>query len=307
VRASRGVGRESQTARWCLPSRALIKEKARLLSHHFAQAFSGDEEAVHQLRVEGRRLRVAVALVSHNPEGRRTKRIRRLLQGLIRTAGASRDLDVLFEIYDQHIKQIPARTPEQTCLRRRLADARRRGRLHMVDGLLDLPICQLRADLRELAARGGSPIPVVDERIQALAFREGKVLAEGFASLGARLDPEALHGLRRRVRRLRYGVEVAQAIVDDENKGAIKPWKTLQDLIGTIHDHAVLAEWLQKQATGDRRRGKRRLAAAALAEAAWARATMVGLHDHFVASRPGAIVARGLSLIERPAAQAQAQ
>jgi CHAD domain-containing protein len=304
VRASRRA--DSDHARWSRPSCELIKNKVRLLFGHFPGAFAGDEESVHQLRVESRRLRVALALVSDNPAGRRTKRARRLLQELIRTAGTSRDLDVLFEIYDEHLKQAPARTPEQTSLRRRLADARRRGRLRMLDALLDLEICQLRADLRELVARGGSPIPVVDERIHELAAREGEALVEGFANIGAQLDPEALHGLRRRARRLRYSVEVAQAIVDDEDKNATKSWKTLQDLIGTIHDHHVLAEWLAKQAASDRKRGKRRLAAAASGEAAWARATMVGLHDRLLASRPGQIVVRGLSLLDRAAGPVRA-
>jgi CHAD domain-containing protein len=291
-------GRAATTNRWGRASCRLLKEKARTLFGHFPAAFGGDEEAVHQLRVESRRLRVAVSLVSDNPGGRRTKRARRLLQQLTRTAGSSRDLDVLFEIYDERLQALPTRTPEQACLRKRLADARRRGRRRMVEALLDVEVSQLRADLRELVARGGSPISVVDERVNELAQSEGQPLQEGLDALGALLDPVALHALRRRARRLRYGVDVIQAIAE-ENRGASKPWKMLQDLIGSIHDRHVLAEWLEAQAAADRKRGNHPMAAAAVADASWARSTMVRLHDEFIAARPHAIVAHGLSLIRQ--------
>jgi len=286
------------SSRWSSGSRDLIKNKARALFAQFPGALSGDEEAIHQLRVESRRMRVAVALLADKPDGRRAKRARRILRQMTRAAGVSRDLDVLFEIYDQRLKELPVRTPEQARLRKRLADARRRGRSHMVEAFLDLEIAQLRGELRAIVASGCSPIPVVDERIRDLVLREGQALGDGFAALGARRDPVELHALRRRARRLRYGVEVAQKILD-EDKGATKPWKALQDLIGSMHDYHVLAEWLRKQATDDRRRGNRKMAVVATAEAAWAEATVVRLHDQFLASRPGVIVQQGLSLLNR--------
>lgn len=297
-------GHADPMARSSRVSSKLMRDKARVLFGHFPAAFAGDEEAVHQLRVESRRLRVALALLSDNPDGRRSKRARRLLQQLTRAAGSSRDRDVLLEIYEERLKALPTRTAEQACLRKRLGDARRRGRLHLVDALLDLEIAQLRGDLRALVARGGSPIPVVDERVRGFAERDGQTLSQGLASVGAQLDPVALHALRRRARRLRYAVEVAQAVgqtADEDTRGATKPWKTVQDLIGTIHDHHVLAEWLEAQAAADRLRGNTALAAAALAEASWARSEMVRLHDQFLAARPDHIVARGLALIERVA------
>jgi CHAD domain-containing protein len=275
---------------------ALLKRKINALFRHFPLALTGDEESIHQLRVSGRRLRVALPLLVAKPDGSRAKRARRLLRQLTRTAGSSRDLDVLLESFDERLKTLPERNEEQKLLRHRLASARRRSRTRMVENLLDLEISQLRRDLAGLIGRGGPPPSVICERFDATIAREFQCLHEGFTNLGARLDAEELHALRRRARRMRYAVEVFDQIRNFES-AATKPWKTLQDLIGAIHDHHVLAEWFDRQAKSDRERGKDALAAAASDEAAWARAQMHRLHTEFLAADPIAIVTRGLAAL----------
>jgi Uncharacterized conserved protein len=267
-----------------------------ILFRHFPSALTGDEEAIHQLRVSGRRLRVALPLLVANPDGRRAGRARRLLRLLTQAAGSSRDLDVLLESYDARLKTLPARTTEQKLLRHRLASTRRRSRMRMVEILLDLEISRLRGDLAALIARGGPPPSIVCERFAAMSARESQFLHDGFTNLGARLDAKELHALRRRARRLRYAVEVFDQIRSFESP-ATKPWKTLQDLIGVIHDHHVLAEWFDRQAQNDQKRGKVALAAAAGEEAEWARAAVRRLHEEFLAANPFTIVARGLSAL----------
>ena len=277
----------------------LLKRKVTALFRHFPAALTGDEEAIHQLRVSGRRLRVALPLLVAKPEGRRAERARTLLRQLTRAAGSSRDLDVLLESYDERLKTVPDRSEEQKLLRHRLASARRRSRARMVDNLLDLEISRLRGDLAGLIARGGPPPSVVCERFATMSAQEFRVLHDGFSKLGARLDAEELHALRRHARRLRYAVEVFDQIRSFES-AATKPWKSLQDLIGEIHDHHVLAEWFDRQAKTDHDRGKNALASAAGDEAEWARTAMRRLHAEFLAADPIAIVARGLAALGQP-------
>ncbi len=278
---------------------SLLKRKVATLFRHFPLALTGDEEAIHQLRVSGRRLRVALPLLAEKPDGRRAERARRLLRQLTQAAGSSRDLDVLLESYDDRLKALPARSAEQKLLRHRLASARRRSRMRMVDNLLDLEISRLRGDLAGLIARGGTSPSMVCERFAELSARESRNLHDGFTSLGAHLDAEKLHALRRRARRLRYAVEVFDQIRRCETS-ATKPWKSLQDLIGVIHDHHVLAQWFDRQAQNDRKRGKTALADVASAEGEWARDTMHRLHQEFLMANPIAIVARGLSALGLP-------
>ena len=274
----------------------LIRRKANTLFRHFPLALTGEEEAIHQLRVAGRRLRVALPLLVAKPDGRRAERARSLLRQLTQTAGSSRDSDVLLESYDERLKALPSRSGEQKLLRHRLASVRRRSRTRMVEGLLDLEISRLRGDLATLIARGGPPPSVVCERFAAMTAREFRLLQEGFTKLGPQLNAEELHALRRRARRVRYAVEVFDQIRNFES-AATKPWKTLQDLIGVIHDHHVLAGWFDEQARKDRGLGKHALATTASDEADWARAAMHRLHAEFLAADPISIVARGLAAL----------
>ena len=279
---------------------ALLKSKVTTLFRHFPPALTGDEEAIHQLRVSGRRLRVALPLLAAKPEGRRAERARSLLRQLTRAAGSSRDLDVLLESYDERLKELPSRSEEQKLLRHRLASSRRRSRSRMVDNLLDLEIAQLRSDLADMIARGGPPPSVVCERFFATSAREFQFLHEGFTRIGAQLDADKLHALRRRARRVRYSVEVFDQVRNFES-AATKPWKTLQDLIGVIHDHHMLAEWLDAQAKADRARGKDGLAETARDESSWARTAMHRVHAEFLAADPIAIVARGMAALGQKA------
>jgi len=275
---------------------ALLRRKVNTLFRHFPLALTGDEEAIHQLRVSGRRLRVALPMLVAKPDGRRARRAGSLLRQLTRAAGSSRDLDVLLESYDERLKTLPSRSEEQKLLRHRLASARRRSRARMVDNLLDLEISRLRADLAGLIARGGPPPSVICERFGVMGARETHFLHDGFTQIGTRLDAEELHALRRRARRLRYAVEVFDQVRNYES-AATKPWKTLQDLIGVIHDHHVLAQWFDLQAKHDSERGKDALSAVASVEAEWARTAMHRMQAEFLAAEPIAIVAHGLAAL----------
>jgi len=273
----------------------LLRQKSATLFRHFPPALTGDEEALHQVRVWGRRLRVAVRLLAGKPDGRRAQRAERSLSCLTRAAGGARDLDVLLATFDQRLGGLPARTPEQRRLRHRLAARRRRGRARMVEAMLDQPVARLRADLAQLVARACPDLATIDQRLHSTFAREGGKLLDGLAALGSLLDIVVLHALRRRARRLRYTVEIHGQIAG--SLAATKPWKELQDRIGVLHDHHVLAEWLDGQARADAQRGHPALAAAAATEAAWARQTMARLHDEYLASAPTALVRAGLSAI----------
>ena len=117
-------------------------------------------------------------------------------------------------------------------------------------------------------------------RARALREEQGAALLRGFSQVGERFEPEALHALRRRARRLRYAAEIEDAVRGDETR-APALWKRLQDAIGVIHDHHVLASWLEEQARAAVARDNALLARAALRE----RRAFLG---HGAAAAPGA-------------------
>ena len=284
-------------------SSPLLRHRIRAVFKHLPKGLAGDEEAIHQMRVAGRRLRVALPLLACKPDGRRVRKALGVVRDLTRTAGGSRDLDVGLLLFQERLQAIPKPGPEQLLLRRRLRGARARGRARMAEALMDLEIAGLRRHLRAILSRGAEDVFTVLTRLHEVRDREGAALIAALSELGERLDPEALHVLRRRARRLRYSAEVSDLLRGEES-GAPALWKDLQDRIGGLHDRHVFCGWLRAQEEAAVVRGQTALARAARAERRFFVEATSRLHRALLDSRPAEVVGHALDAMgrTRPAA-----
>lgn len=261
--------------------RLLLRDRIRTFFRHLAFALAGEAEGIHQMRVAGRRLRVMLLLVAQKPAGRRVRRARRTLKGLVRAGAPARDLDVSLALFDEQRAALGAEAGEAAGLRRRLAAARSRSRRRLREVVLDQDIARLRRDLRAVLETAESATPAVLLRIRELRDVGGDGLLARFEALGDRFDSDELHDLRRQVRRLRYAAEAAAELGGDSK--AWKRLKRLQERLGDIHDPSVLAGWLGRQAAGaemrqqpERATEARRLEGALLKEAMSRHAAFLG-------------------------------
>jgi len=277
---------------------AVLRDRIRRLFRELPGALAGEADPVHQLRVAGRRLRVALPLLAWKPAGKRVRRLRRALRDLTRAAGSGRDLDVLVTLFEDRLASLDPPSPAQRDIVRRLRVARTRARRRMIDGLLDLKVGRLRRDLRGVRARGPADVFTVLARTRVARRTEGEVLRRGLAEVGERHDPEALHALRRVVRRLRFTGEVEDAI-RGQDTGAGPAWKLLQDSIGVLHDVHLLSSWLGDLADRGRGRESRELVAAARVEQEAFEAEARRLHAELLRTRPAETVARALEAMDR--------
>jgi CHAD domain-containing protein len=272
----------------------LLRQRIRGVFRHLPKGLAGNEESLHQMRVAGRRLRVALPLLARKPEGRRVRRALRILRQLTRTAGASRDLDVSADLFQGRLRALGSQSAEQSLLLRRLRAARGRSRTRMAEALMDLEIARLRQDLRTIVSWRAQDVFTVLSRLREARDTLGQALLSGFQELGDRLDPVGLHRLRRRARRLRYVAEVSDLLRGEESQ-APALWKSLQDEIGSIHDHHVLAAWLEGQANSATARGQEALAALARAEQAAVLEAGSALHRALLERGPAEVAARALA------------
>ena len=150
-----------------------------------------------------------------------------------------------------------------------------------------LLVAERVADLSSVVAAAG----VVD-------MAQGAELLRGFSHVGERYLPEALHALRRSVRRLRYAAEVEDVVRGEESRAPVL-WKRLQDGIGVIHDHDVLACWFDEQARLAAGRDNALLVRAARRE----RRAVIGLarllHRALLETRPADLALRALQAMAR--------
>jgi len=276
----------------------LLEDRVKRVFRELPGAVAGQEEPVHQVRVAGRRLRVSLPLLARKGQGRRVRKALKVLRQLTRAVGAGRDMDVILGLFDDRLATLKAPSAEQRALLSRLRSARARSRAQVGDSVLDLDIDGLRRDLRRLLQGGASGSATVLARARAVREREGAELLRGFSQVGERYRPEALHALRRRVRRLRYAAEVEDVVRGDESRAPVL-WRRLQDGIGVMHDHHVLASWFEEQARAAEARGDALLARAARRE----RSAFTGLgrllHRALLETKPADLALRALQAMAR--------
>ncbi len=276
----------------------LLEDRVKRVFRELPGAVAGHEEPVHQVRVAGRRLRVALPLLARKGGRRPMGRALRVLRKLTRTVGQGRDMDVILGLYEDRLANVKSATAEQRALLSRLRAARARARAQVAEDILDLDIDGLRRSLRRLLRNGAAEAPTVLGRVHALREAEAAELMRGFSHVGDRYLPDALHALRRRVRRLRYAAEVEGVVRGEESRAPVI-WKRLQDGIGVIHDHHVLARWFDEQGRLAAARNSELLVRAARRE----RRAFIGLarllHRALLEAKPADLALRALQAMAR--------
>jgi CHAD domain-containing protein len=279
-------------------SARLLEDRVTRVFRELPGAVAGHDEAVHQSRVAGRRLRVALPLLAQKGDGRDARRAVKVLRRLTRTIGAGRDMDVALGLYQDRLESLRTTSAEQRALLSRLRAARARSRSQVAEGVFDLDIDGLRRSLRRLLQEGATDSNTVLARARAFRESQGASLLRGFSQIGDRFLPDVLHSLRRRIRRLRYAAELEDAVRGDDTR-APALFERLQDSIGVIHDHHVLAGWLDEQAQAAAARNNALLARAAQRE----RRAFVGmgrlLHRALLEIRPADLALRALMAMAR--------
>jgi CHAD domain-containing protein len=238
-----------------------------------------DAEALHQLRVTGRRIVAMLRLLEAVPVGG-ARSLRRRVQALLRRTGTLRDLDV---------QRIELDALNATLTQRELQPlVEQVGRLRMKQqqsmvGLLDSPrVRQLFAALETVAtatpARGARiPIATVARRQIRRHYRRVRQQA---LSLADRASVEQCHQLRLETKKLRYLAEPFAAFYGEPMRQFLRRLRRLQSLLGRINDshHAIAS--LEVQIAQ-----RRRLPPAAL----YAMGRMAAQHQHRIEEASGGL------------------
>jgi CHAD domain-containing protein len=226
------------------PSEWLIRQRLAALTKHLPSARTGDVTAIHQARVATRRLREALPLVAHGRRARKlTKRIRRLTRAL----GSVRELDVALLTLDELQAEAAEPSSGITCLRQVVADERQRLRADMVRQLGRVNIEKFEKKAMAVAHRDrpeGTQAGRRDPRrlmaASRRAARRAMTLRATVENAGGIYLPDRLHQVRIAVKKLRYAMEITRDISRSRAIARLRTLKTVQDLLGRMHDLEVL-------------------------------------------------------------------
>jgi inorganic triphosphatase YgiF len=267
-------------------------------AHHGA-----DPEGIHQLRVGIRRLRAALVIFREvMPEGDRNG-LAEDLRWLQRELGPAREWDVLIDETMQpaaerlgadEIAALTARAEAHRAegyerARAALNDARYTDLLLRLEGFIDGQRWAARNGVHPVNGEGELlESPLSDFAAEVLRARQAK--SHKLGRQVRKLDLEALHKLRIRVKKLRYATEFLRGIYGDKPvKRYVSRLKVLQDRLGKVHDGAVAASHvaaLEAEIGASAARGAALLQGWIAANLKSDRKQLVGLWRDFAARKP---------------------
>lgn len=211
-----------------------------------------DAEAIHDTRVTLRRLEAALDLWHGAIPAKPGRRAHRVLRRLRRALGPAREAQVNLALLHERSDRLPESSRVAAAF---LLERFRRRSLRREREAAEL--CQSRATdrilrrLRRVLVASGAVTSPAPGWLEGARLRASGRLAEARDALGKALeapDDPVLHRARIAVKRARYLLERLAEAGGGPEAHAIAGLRTSQELLGTIHDLAVLRERLLRDA-----------------------------------------------------------
>jgi CHAD domain-containing protein len=259
---------------WILP-RLLEERLAAVLAPMATVREDEDPEGVHDMRVAIRRLRGTLEPAEPFYPPKAYKRALRRVKALARSLGAVRDADVhLISLRKRLNKAAPDEQAGIAGLIDNIVTDRLGSRADL-DPVLDRwegPHADHLVEVRDLLAkaRGRKQKDRTRDSVAAVALRSLSARLEelgdsvGILSTPDHGDAEEFHEVRIVAKRLRYTLEIFSPVLGPDIDDLLAELKTLQDLLGDLHDRDVLVDLLQLERVGAAERQLDALARAAL-------------------------------------------
>lgn len=221
----------------------LLRQRLETLIEAMPAAQAGDVRSVHQARVATRRLREALPVLRKSLDADALDRARQRVRRMTRALGPVRELDVSLQALDEFANRGIASGRAIAKVRQSIAQERLRRRRDMLTAITPGKVDRLR---RELAAVGSGPEVggkpgAIRDAVQRVERRAGRLRAAIEAAGGLYLA-DRLHTVRIAAKKLRYAMEIERELKRSRVTARIRQLKTLQDLLGRMHDLHVLAE-----------------------------------------------------------------
>jgi CHAD domain-containing protein len=269
-----------------LKTRSLLQPRIAAVLALVVPAQRGQVEGVHDFRVAARSLRAALRTLTRRSDAPLVERTKRALRVAIRTLADVRDRDVGRSLVS---KRAVASVIDPALKRRILGLSDSARRVALVHSETNWPT-RLDSHLIALLRRGEPPVPTIIRRTRAEAWQQRRRAIDIIETVGRRYHPVRLHELRRRVRALRYALEVL-AEVDSGANARVIVLKPLQSALGDAQDRIVLSRWLAAQAARFRHNDPA-LSLALRKQARVFRAQSMMAHRSFLKLKPRSVLER---------------
>lgn len=231
----------------------LLKSRLSRFTRVLPDLEKGDVRSLHRARVASRRLRELVPVLQVDADAAR--KLGRRLRKITARLGRVRELDVLLGLIDELRASQPV---HQDALRRvgaavaKSRDAARKrlpddlsGELYRLARKLERLLRDLKQSDKSQSDKSPSHGRAVRWAIEARVARRAARLLAAIEDAGGVYLPERLHGVRISLKKLRYAVELLEAV--ESTRGTrrspvVGALKREQDVLGRMHDLQVLID-----------------------------------------------------------------
>ena len=222
------------------------------LLSHLPGIRHGESESIHQGRVVMRRLREVLPLLSlsHPDEANEWRKQARKVR---RRLGRVRELDVIraqLEMLEERMPLIVTTIAHTRAALRTQQERRRRRLIKTLEKVTGGHLCMVSGRDARLLARL-RPYATARAARRVLRLRIGEHAQAVFAAVERSAGvyfPNRLHAVRVAVKKLRYSVEVAEAIALWRPPRLLQDLRAIQTRLGALHDERVLLDALDELA-----------------------------------------------------------
>jgi CHAD domain-containing protein len=221
----------------------LLRRRLNAIETQLPAAIAGDVEGIHQARVASRRLREILPLVAA-AAGRHARRaLRRDIRSITRRLGPLREIDVALETLAEMDTSAPAHAAAIALVRTRTALERERMHPKIGSALAKIQAGHLGRRIRDMVTVLNRTEQTARCGVGAAARLDSRMsrLNEAMGAVGAVYAPGPLHEVRIALKKFRYALEIAVEIGRFRLDASLKCVKSMQDVLGTMHDLQVLA------------------------------------------------------------------
>jgi CHAD domain-containing protein len=234
-----------------------LREHTERLLRRETEVREDAPDAIHQMRVESRRLRTALAVYRRLLDAERARSLQAELKWLGSVLSPARDLEVIEGHLQEAIGAEPRSLtagPVRMLPKRRLREASEPAR-EAAMGVLDDPrYLELRRDLEEFVAdppwtpKADRPAKKQLPKLLGKPWRRIQRRADAASAAEPRDHDAALHEVRKAAKRLRYACDVAAPALGSDVKRISRKSERVQDVLGHHQDMVVLRQWLRRLA-----------------------------------------------------------
>jgi CHAD domain-containing protein len=221
----------------------LLRQRLATLLEAMPAAQAGDVRSVHQARVATRRLRAALPVLRKSLDANAIDRAQNRVRRMTRALGPVRELDVALQHLDEFADQEIVSGRAIARVRRAIGEERLARRAEMLNAITPGKVERLRRELTHVGSGppvGGRPAAIRDAvaRVERRAANLVRVINDA----GNIYLADRLHRVRIAAKKLRYAMEIERELKRSRVTARIRQLKTLQDLLGRMHDLHILGE-----------------------------------------------------------------